>query len=185
MGVKTTARTTSDMIMPGRKLFIHSRYVCGESAVKSFFCHYRHSSDTYNELRHNVFTENVKSDSKSKMNFCCKQSAVLSLLSASFHYNFQRNFLSIKRVWIPQKYLLGLGYSIEFMECEIKKEQEVQHSSRAENKKEVNTCKSVSTSYYAFRTECSLLYPWLTGEIKQAYCTSQMSFVSSISMKLW
>ena len=39
-----------------------------------------------------MFTENVKSDSKSKMNFCCKQSAVLSLLSASYHYNFQRIF---------------------------------------------------------------------------------------------
>ena len=152
MGVKTTARTTSDMIMPGRKLFIHSRYVCGETAVKSFSCHYRHTPDTYNELIHNMFTENVKSDSKSKMNFCCKQSAVLSLLSASCHYNFQRNFLSIERVWIPQKYLLCLGYSIDFMECETKEEQEVRHSNRAENKKEVNTYKSVSTSYYVFRT---------------------------------
>ena len=153
------ARTASGIIMPGQKQFVHRRYACDRSAVKFFSCHCRHALEMYNKLIRNALMKNVKSDSKSKINFRCKWSAVLSLLSASFHYNFQRNFLSIERVWIPQKYLLGLGYSIEFMEYETKEEQEVRHSSRAENKKEVNTCKSVSTSYYVFRTECPLLYP--------------------------
>ena len=52
--------------------FIHSKYACDGSAMNSFSCHYCHSLRMCNFLIHNVFMKNVKSDSKSKINFCCK-----------------------------------------------------------------------------------------------------------------
>ena len=42
------------------------------SLRQSDSCHYCHSLRTCNFLIHNVFMKNVKSDSKSKINFCCK-----------------------------------------------------------------------------------------------------------------
>ena len=65
-------RTASGIIMPGQKQFVHRRYACDRSAVKFFSCHFRHSLEIYNVLTRNVFMKNVKNDSKSKINFCCK-----------------------------------------------------------------------------------------------------------------
>ena len=109
MGVKTTARTTSDMIMSGRKLFIHNRYVCGESAVRSFSCHYRHSANTYNILINNVLMKNVKSNSKWEINFCSKQLVILSsIVSIQATLTFRR-FLIRRMSPPPVKDLLSRG----------------------------------------------------------------------------
>ena len=64
--------------------FIHGRCTCGRSSVNLFSCHCRHSVDTYNILIKNVLVKNVKSDSKWEINFCSKQSVILSSLSASW-----------------------------------------------------------------------------------------------------
>ena len=70
IGVKT--RHERHQALPGQKQFVHRRYACDRSAVKFFSCHFRHSLEIYNVLTHNVFMKNVKNDSKSKINFCCK-----------------------------------------------------------------------------------------------------------------
>ena len=78
---------------------IHGRCTCDRSAVNLFSCHCRHSVDTYNILIKNVLVKNVKSDSKWEINFCSKQSVILSSLSSILTtLNFRRFFISRMRL---------------------------------------------------------------------------------------